>query len=103
MIRLILIILILLAVLSFSIKNANQEVILEYYFGLSTTPFPVYQLILWTFVLSVFVTTLLLLPGWIKLRLTVRRQRKDLKQLEDELNHLKSSKYTENVSSSDHE
>ena len=98
MIRLILIILILLAVLSFSIKNANQEVILEYYFGLSTAPIPVYQVILWTFVLSVFVTTLLLLPDWIKLRLTVRRQRKVLKRLEDELNHLKSSKHMENVS-----
>jgi uncharacterized membrane protein YciS (DUF1049 family) len=103
MIRLILVILVLFAAISFGIKNATQEVTLEYYFGWSTAPFPVYQLILWSFIMSVFVITLLLLPEWIRLRLTVRRQRKDIERLKDELNDIKSTAYPEEVTGSDDE
>lgn len=103
MIRLVLVILIFLAALSFGIKNANKYVVVEYYFGLSTTPFPVYQLILWTFVLSVLIITLLLLPEWIRLRLTVRRQRKELVRLENELNNHQSNTPVKEVTGLDHE
>jgi uncharacterized membrane protein YciS (DUF1049 family) len=103
MIRLVMVILIFLAALSFGIKNANQYVKVEYYFGLSTDPFPVYQLILWTFVVSVLVLTLLLLPEWIRLRLTVRRQRKELVRLQNELNDHQSSTPMEEVTGPDHE
>lgn len=89
MIRLILLILILIMALSFGLKNAEQEVTLEYYFGLSTSPLPVYQVVLGTFVVSVFLIGLMLFPEWIQMRLKLRRQRKALERLEEELIQLK--------------
>jgi uncharacterized membrane protein YciS (DUF1049 family) len=91
MIRLILLILILLAALGFGVKNAEQAVTLKYYFGLSTQPIPVYQVVLWTFVVSVSLVGILLFPEWIKMRLQLRRQRKTLERLEEELTLLKPS------------
>ena len=86
MIRLIFIIAVILAAFSFSIKNMDQKVTLQYFFGLSTPPVSIFQVVLGTFVLSLLVIIVLLLPEWIRLRLRLRRQRKDLERLEEELN-----------------
>lgn len=86
MIRLIFVTFILLGAFSFGLKNAEQEVTLEYYFGLSSPPITVYKIVLWTFLLTVFAVTLLLLPEWIKMRVKLRHQRKMIERAEKELN-----------------
>ena len=85
MIRILILGLILLGALTFSMKNAQQEITLEYYFGLSTAPIPVYQVVVGTFILSGIVIILLLLPEWIKMRIKLRQQRKTLERVEREL------------------
>lgn len=82
MTRLILVILLVLLLTVFGMTNNVETVTLHYVFGWSSPPIPVYQLVLGTaFGTGAFVI-LLLVPEWFRLRMTLRRQRKALKQTE---------------------
>ena len=89
MIRTFLFILILLLGLTFIVKNADQTVALQYFLGLSTPPIPVYQLVAGAFIVGMFLTGILIFPEWLRLRLELRRQRKALQRMEEEMGRLR--------------
>ena len=81
MIRIIfaLIIVIILAVMAM----ANKELVqINYIFG-STSPLPLYLILIVTFVISGLVFTLILLPSWIRDKMEIRRLRRRLRELEE--------------------
>ena len=89
MIRTFLFILILLLGFTFIVKNTDQTVALQYFFGLAAPPIPVYQLVIGAFIVGMLLTGILIFPEWIRLRLEVRRQRKSLVRIEDEMARLR--------------
>ncbi len=78
MIRVILalIIVIILAVLAM----ANKELVQINYIVGSTSPLPIYLVLIVTFIISGLVYTLILLPSWIRDKMEIRRLRKRLKE-----------------------
>ena len=81
MIRIIfaLIIVIILAVMAM----ANKELVQISYILGSTSPLPLYLILIVTFVISGLVFTLILLPSWIRDKMEIRRLRRRLKELEE--------------------
>ncbi len=89
MIRVLIFILILLLGFTIVVKNTDQVVVLQYFLGLATPPMPVYQLITGAFIIGMLLTGLLVFPEWIRMRLEIRRQRKALQRMEEEMAHLR--------------
>ena len=81
MIRIIfaLIIVIILAVMAMANKDLVQ---ISYILG-STSPLPLYLILIVTFVISGLVFTLILLPSWIHDKVEIRRLRRRLRELEE--------------------
>ncbi len=81
MIRIIfaLIIVIILAVMAM----ANKELVQINYILGSTSPLPLYLILIVTFVISGLVFTLILLPSWIRDKMEIRRLRRRLRELEE--------------------
>jgi len=81
MIRIIfaLIIVIILAVMAMANKDLVQ---ISYILG-STSPLPLYLILIVTFVISGLVFTLILLPSWIHDKMEIRRLRRRLRELEE--------------------
>ncbi len=81
MIRVILalIIVIILAVLAM----ANKELVQINYILGSTSPLPLYLVLIVTFIISGLVYTLILLPSWIRDKMEIRRLRRRLKDMEE--------------------
>jgi len=81
MIRIIfaLIIVIILAVMAM----ANKELVQISYILGSTSPLPLYLILIVTFVISGLVFTLILLPSWIHDKVEIRRLRRRLRELEE--------------------
>jgi uncharacterized integral membrane protein len=84
MVRLILIVTLLALSLTFILQNNGEEAILHY-FGTTTEPTPIYKPILSAFGAGLLVMGILLFPAWIKLRIELRRSRKALQSVEEEL------------------
>jgi uncharacterized membrane protein YciS (DUF1049 family) len=89
MIRALIFILILLLGFTLVVKNTVQVVVLQYFFGLATPPLPVYQLVAGAFIAGMFLVGLMIFPEWIRMRLELRRQRKTLQRMEDEMARLR--------------
>lgn len=89
MIRALIFVLVLLAAFTFMIENTEQEVSIRYLMGYATPPIPVYQLVAGAFITGMLLTGLLLFPEWIRMRLEIRRQRKSLQRIEDEMDRLR--------------
>ena len=81
MIRIIfaLIIVIILAVMAM----ANKELVQINYILGSTSPLPLYLILMVTFIISGLVFTLILLPSWIHDKMEMRRLRRRLRELEE--------------------
>jgi len=81
MIRIIfaLIIVIILAVMAM----ANKELVQISYIIGSTSPLPLYLILMVTFIISGLVFTLILLPSWIHDKMEMRRLRRRLRELEE--------------------
>ena len=81
MIRIIfaLIIVIILAVMAM----ANKELVQISYILGSTSPLPLYLILMVTFIISGLVFTLILLPSWIHDKMEMRRLRRRLRELEE--------------------
>ena len=81
MIRIIfaLIIVIILAVMAM----ANKELVQINYILGSTSPLPLYLILMVTFIISGLVFTLILLPSWIHDKMEIRRLRRRLRELEE--------------------
>ena len=90
MIRLLLLLLVIILYLTFVIYNLEERVVLNYVLGLSTQPLPIYLLILGSLIIGMILAAVLTLPGWIRMRMEMRRQRRTINQMEQELNRLAS-------------
>ncbi len=73
-----LIIVIILAVMAI----ANKELVRISYIIGSTSPMPLYLILIVTFIISGFVFTLILLPSWIRDKMEIRKLRRRLKEIE---------------------
>ncbi len=74
-----LIIVIILAVLAM----ANKELVQINYILGSTSPLPIYLVLIVTFIICGLVYTLILLPSWIRDKMEIRRLRRRLRDLEE--------------------
>ena len=90
MIRMALLILILILSFTFMIKNIDQMVVVDYFMGITTPPIPVYQLVGGALILGMALAGIFIFPEWLRLRLEVRRQKKTLRRLEQELDDIRS-------------
>lgn len=90
MIRLLLLLLVIILYLTFVIYNLEERVVLNYVLGLSTQPLPVYLLILGSLIIGMILAAVLTVPGWIRMRMEMRRQRRTINQMEQELARLAS-------------
>ncbi|GEM_PF-3345187 len=88
MIRLIFLLIVIFLYLTFVLYNMEEKIALKYALGLSTQPLPVYLLILGSIVIGMFLASVLVLPGWIRMRVEMRRQRRTNEQMEQELTRL---------------
>ena len=89
MIRVLIFTLILLLGFTVVVNNTDQVVVLQYFLDLATPPIPVYQLVAGAFIIGMLLTGLLVFPEWIRMRLEIRRQRKSLQRIEDEMARLR--------------
>jgi len=85
MIRVLIFILVLVGAFAFMIENTEQTVQIRYFMGYSTPPIPVYQLVSGAFIVGMLLTGVLIFPEWIRMRLALRRQRKALERIEEEM------------------
>lgn len=72
------IVLIVLVVMAMANKDLVQ---INYVLG-STSPLPLYLILILTFVISGFVFTLILLPSWIRDKMEIRRLRRRLTEVD---------------------
>ncbi len=86
MIRLLLLLVVLAVALLFALENRDQTIVLRLLFGEITPPTPVYLVVLASFALGVLIAGLLVVPDWIRTRLQLRRQRRQIAALEERLN-----------------
>jgi len=86
MIRLLLLLLVLAVALLFALENRDQMIVLRLLFGEIMPPTPVYLVVLTSFAIGVLVAGLLVVPDWIRTRLQLRRQRRQIAALEERLN-----------------
>ena len=89
MIRMFLLIAVLILSFTFIIKNIDQMVVVDYFLGITIPPIPLYQLVGGALIFGMLLAGFLILPEWIRLRLDLRRQKKTLQRLEEELAHLR--------------
>jgi len=84
MIRLTLLLIIVFFLVILGFTNSNELVRLNYFFG-SSRPIPVAWLIAGTFAAGLLFGWLFMLPGWVKMRIELRRQRKAQDRLKEEI------------------
>ena len=87
MIRLLILLLVVILYFTFVLNNMEEMISLKY-LGLSTQPLPVYLLVLGALIIGMLLASILVLPGWIRMRMEMRRQRKTIEQMEQELSRL---------------
>src|SRR3972149_4549211 len=85
MIRLILLLILAFFLLTLGLKKSDLLVSLSYFFGVTTRPVPAAWLITGAFAVGLVLGWLFVLPGWIRLRLELRRQRRTQDRMEEEL------------------
>ena len=85
MIRLLLLLLVSAAAFVFALDNRDQMIALRMPLGESTPPISVPLLVLASFASGLVVAVLLVAPEWIRARLQVRRQRRQIATLEEQL------------------
>ncbi len=88
MIRLILLFIVIVLYFTFVLYNMEEKIVLKYTLGLSTQTLPVYLLVLGAIMIGMFLAGILVLPGWIRMRMEMRKQRKTIEQMEQELSRL---------------
>lgn len=81
----------LLLCISFFFQNQDQVITLRYFFGLQEASTYMYVPVLTAFAMGLFVTSLLLFPGWIRARMAIRRKTKALQEAELDLDRLRHS------------
>ena len=91
MIRLSFFLLIVVLYLIFVVYNQEESVTLKYAMSLSTQPLPIHVIILGSVVVGLFLGAVLALPAWFSLRSHIRRQRRTIEQMDEELDRIAPS------------
>ncbi|HEX9759117.1 MAG TPA: LapA family protein [Nitrospiria bacterium] len=86
MVRFVFVLIFVIVIFTFAIKNLEKTITFHYFFGYESSPFPVYLVILGVFFFGMMMTVILLLPEWVKNRIRIRRHERTLQRLETELN-----------------
>ncbi len=84
MIQLILLTILGFLLLALGLMNSERLVSLNYFFGVAR-PIPIAWLIAGAFAAGLVLGWLFVLPGWVRLKIELRRQRKTQNRLEEEL------------------
>jgi len=70
--------------------NQEQEVSLHFFWGMETSPLPIYLIVLSSFLVGLFVSVLIFVPGWIRSMLDRRKKSKRIEQLEINIDKMRS-------------
>ncbi len=81
----------LLLGLSFYFQNQDQVITIRYFFGFQERTTPMFVPVFFAFLLGLLMTSLLLVPGWVKTHLALRRKTKALLEAESDLGRLSRS------------
>ncbi len=90
MIRLILLIVAVFFLFTFSYMNQEQQVSLHFIGGGPTPPMAVYLIVIGSFFVGILYAALMTFPGWLKMKLERRKLTKRIELLEADLDHLRS-------------
>jgi len=85
MIRVLILVVLCLFLLTLSFSNSHSLVSLNYFFGVTSRPVPVAWLISGAFAAGLLLGWLFMLPGWVRLKLELRRQKRTQDRLEEEI------------------
>ncbi|TAK02601.1 MAG: LapA family protein [Candidatus Manganitrophaceae bacterium] len=89
MIRLILLIVAVFFLFTFSYMNQEEGVTLHFIWG-PTPPLAVYLIVIGSFFVGILFAALMTFPGWLKMKLERRKLAKRIEALESDLDHLRS-------------
>ncbi|HEY5649612.1 MAG TPA: LapA family protein [Nitrospiria bacterium] len=92
MIRGFLITVTLLVGLAFAVMNTSQTVVIKFFLGFSTQEVPVYQLVVGGFLAGMFLSAILVLPEWVKLKWELKKQKKAFLKIEKQINRVRPSR-----------
>lgn len=89
MIRTILFLIAIFFIFFFLVNNRDLAVPIQTYPGGGVKTVPFYLLILGTFLAGLILSVVMIFPGWLKLKLESRRQKKEIESLIEEVGHLR--------------
>jgi|GEM_PF-1751427 len=90
MLRLILLIVVVFFLFTFSYMNQEDRVSLHFILGGPTPPLAVYLIVIGSFFIGILFAALMTFPGWLKMKLERRKLSKRIEMLESDLDHLRS-------------
>ncbi len=90
MIRTILFMTALFFIFFFLVNNRDLAVPIQTYPGGEAKPVPLYLLVLGTFLAGLILSIIMIFPGWLKLKLESRRQKKEIESLVEEIGQLRT-------------
>lgn len=90
MLRLILFIVVVFFLFTFSYMNQEERVSIHFIWGGPFPPVPVYLIVAGSFLVGIVFAALMTFPGWLKMKLEKRKLNKRIEVLEADLDHLRS-------------
>lgn len=90
MVRLILLIVVVFFLFTFSYMNQEERVALHFFWAEPTSPLAVYLIVIGSFLVGILFAALMTFPGWVKMKLERRKLAKRIEALESDLDHLRS-------------
>jgi uncharacterized integral membrane protein len=93
MIRLILFIVVVFLLYTLSFTNAQERVVIHYFWGWESNPVRIDLLILGSFLAGTLLAVIFTFPGWISMKLAIRRSRRTIEEIESERDRLRAQQF----------
>ncbi|NKE73306.1 lipopolysaccharide assembly protein LapA domain-containing protein [Candidatus Manganitrophus noduliformans] len=90
MLRLILFIIVVFFLFTFSYMNQEEQISLHFIGGGPFPPVPAYLIVIGSFLIGILFAVLMTFPGWLKMKLEKRKLNKRIEVLEADLDHLRA-------------
>lgn len=90
MLRLILFIIVVFFLFTFSYMNQEERISLHFIWGEPFPPVPAYLIVIGSFLVGILFAVLMTFPGWLKMKLEKRKLTKRIEVLETDLDHLRA-------------
>lgn len=90
MLRLILFIIVVFFLFTFSYMNQEEQISLHFIWGGPFPPVPAYLIVIGSFLIGILFAVLMTFPGWLKMKLEKRKLNKRIEVLETDLDHLRA-------------